>query len=535
MALNAVRRGARWRSGIVLSAILIATAALRLRFAALPFERDEGEYAYMGQIILHGGLPYVDAYNMKLPGVYYANAAILAAFGETDVAIRLALLLINLASIILIERLGRRLVDPTVGLCAAATYALLSLSPSVLGFAAKAEHFVVLPMLAGILLLAQRDGRCSPGRLAAAGLLLGLAVLMKQSGAAFVLFGALYVAASRGRGAWPRALADAAIVIAAAAVPLAVTCLGMYLAGAFDAFWFWTFTYAGTYATMVPLADAARELGERITTIFASAPAIWSLAAAGLTAPWWDGAARRSARFLTLLASCSALAVVPGLRFSEHYFILILPAACLAFGMAVSGVTRTAAVQRRGIAAWVRIGVPLLAIGVSAAQQAADAWSLPPAALSRAVYGANPFPEAVELARYLRTHSDPDDRVAVIGSEPEIYFYARRRAATGYIYMYPLVEAHPFSQRLQENMIAQIERERPRFMVLVNVDPSWTMRPNSSRLILDWAERTVNADYRPVAMAEITPGSPTVYRWGPEAAATAPRSRFYVVLFEREA
>jgi len=187
-----------------------------------------------------------------------------------------------------------------------------------------------------------------------------------------------------------------------------------------------------------------------------------------------------------------------------------------------------------GIAEWVRVGVPLLAIGVSAAQQATEFWPLPPAALSRAVYGANPFPEAVELARYLRQHSARDDRVAVIGSEPEIYFYAQRRAATGYIYMYPLMEAHAFSQRLQENMIAQIEHERPRYMVLVNVDPSWTMRPTSSRLILDWAERTVNADYRPIAMAEITPGAPTVYRWGADAGTAAPRSRFYIMLFERE-
>ena len=63
--------------------------------------------------------------------------------------------------------------------------------------------------------------------------------------------------------------------------------------------------------------------------------------------------------------------------------------------------------------------------------------------------------------------------MAVIGSEPEIYFYARRRAATGYIYMYPLMEPHPFARRMQEDMIAELEREAPRFMVLVNVDTSW--------------------------------------------------------------
>jgi len=33
---------------------------------------------------------------MKLPGIYYAYAGILALFGETDAGIRLGLLLINL-------------------------------------------------------------------------------------------------------------------------------------------------------------------------------------------------------------------------------------------------------------------------------------------------------------------------------------------------------------------------------------------------------------------------------------------------------
>ena len=38
--------------------------------------------------------------------------------------------------------------------------------------------------------------------------------------------------------------------------------------------------------------------------------------------------------------------------------------------------------------------------------------------------------------QYIRNHSGPDALVAVLGSEPEIYFLAHRHSATGYIYTY---------------------------------------------------------------------------------------------------
>ena len=37
------------------------------------------------------------------------------------------------------------------------------------------------------------------------------------------------------------------------------------------------------------------------------------------------------------------------------------------------------------------------------------------------------------IARYIRERTAPGDRIAVIGSEPEIYFYAERNAATGHL------------------------------------------------------------------------------------------------------
>src|SRR6516165_6895570 len=101
----------------------------------MALEGDEGEYAYAGQLMLQGVPPYQAAYNMKLPGTYAAYAAIMAVFGQSPAGIHLGLLLVNAASIVLVFLLGRKLLDDVAGVVAAVCFALMSLSPNVLGLA----------------------------------------------------------------------------------------------------------------------------------------------------------------------------------------------------------------------------------------------------------------------------------------------------------------------------------------------------------------------------------------------------------------
>src|SRR5262249_55420480 len=149
-----------WTWGL-LPIVLVFTLSIRIRLSSMPLERDEGEYAYAGQLILQGIAPYVHAYNMKFPGIYGAYALIMAICGQTAWGIHIGLALINAATIIVIFRLGRRLLDDHAAVVAAASYALLSTSDAVHGLAANSEHFVVLPALVGILLLldATKEGR----------------------------------------------------------------------------------------------------------------------------------------------------------------------------------------------------------------------------------------------------------------------------------------------------------------------------------------------------------------------------------------
>ena len=73
-------------------AVLLLVAGIRFRLLTIPLERDEGEYAYAGQLMLQGIPPYELAYNMKFPGVYAAYALILAGFGQTPGGIHLGVL-----------------------------------------------------------------------------------------------------------------------------------------------------------------------------------------------------------------------------------------------------------------------------------------------------------------------------------------------------------------------------------------------------------------------------------------------------------
>ncbi len=182
-----------WTWGL-LALVLLFAAFVRLRLLEVPFERDEGEYAYAGQLILQGIPPYRLVFNMKLPGTYAAYALIMALFGQTVSGVHLGLLLLNLATIVLEFLLARRLFGDYAGVAAAACYALLSVGEPVLGVFAHATHFVVLPALAGLLLLLRALGSGRLRTFFLSGLLLGSGFVLKQPGLFFVLFGLFHLA-----------------------------------------------------------------------------------------------------------------------------------------------------------------------------------------------------------------------------------------------------------------------------------------------------------------------------------------------------
>jgi hypothetical protein len=122
-------------------AVLVVVAAARLRLLNFPLERDEGEYAYAGQLMLQGIPPYQLAYNMKFPGTYAAYAAIMALFGQTPAGIHFGVLCLTTLTTLMLFWLGKQILDWTAGMVAATFYAVMAASPAMLGLAGHATHF----------------------------------------------------------------------------------------------------------------------------------------------------------------------------------------------------------------------------------------------------------------------------------------------------------------------------------------------------------------------------------------------------------
>jgi len=267
-----ILRVAWWALAVIIFGL---TVAIRIRLLGIPLERDEGEYAYAGQLLLQGIPPYKLAYNMKFPGTYAAYAVIMSIFGQTVIGIHLGLLLVNAATIVLIFFLGRRLVNTTAGIAAAASYAILSVSPSVIGFAGHATHFVMLPVLGGTLLLLDESDRQAFGRLFASGLLFGLGLLMKQPAIFFILFGTISLLCRDSRRVGLNTILLRNLIFDAGVIlPFGITCFLLWCAGVFKQFLFWTIDYARQYGSLVPLSQASQIFFRSVTEVISAGGAL---------------------------------------------------------------------------------------------------------------------------------------------------------------------------------------------------------------------------------------------------------------------
>ena len=526
-----VLRVAWWVLGLTAFGL---TLTIRIRLLGIPLERDEGEYAYAGQLMLQGIPPYELAYNMKFPGTYAAYALLMSIFGQTITGIHLGLLLVNAATVVLVFLLGRKLMNSTAGIAAAASYAVLSVSPSVLGFAGHATHFVVLPVIGGTLLLLNHSDRQTFRRLLASGLLFGVGLLMKQPAVFFILFAAIYLFFSDIRAGFDlkRILLRNLVFGGGVIVPFGITCSVLWYAGVFKASWFWTIDYARQYGSLVPLSEAAQIFVPNVKEVIGANWGLWGLAGIGLIVGLWTKRGRASAGFLLGLFTFSTLAVSAGFYFRYHYFILILPAVSLLAGVAVSNLSD----QLSGHATAVRLLVFLLfgaAISLPLFWEEKFFFGLSPVEACRLIYGENPFPESVRIAKYVREHTKANDTIAVLGSEPQIYFYAKRHSATGYIYTYGLMEPQKYANHMQSEMIREIERAHPKYLIFVGMSYSWLKRPGSEELIFTWANDYIPQNYSITGLVDLSATDRTHYYFG-DIPRPLPQLENYILICERK-
>jgi len=514
---------------VALAMAVLLVVVVRLRLLSIPLERDEGEFAYAGQLMLEGIPPYKLAFNIKLPGTYAAYAVMMGLFGETTAGIHFGFLLVNLATLALLFLIARRLLDAEQAAIACVCYALFSLSPGVLGLQGHATHLVMLTALAGLWLLLRARASGRAWSFWGSGMVFGLSFLCKQPGIFFGMFGGALLlrdAAQAPASERARRLRLLGIFCVGVALPFLATCFWMWRAGTFQRFWFWTMVYAPFHAGNLSEDVVWWQLKEFSRR--AAALEWWALAAAaGLVCLIVDKVQREAKFIIVCLLGFSWMAVMVSFYFFRHYFIVLLPVASLLVAVAVRGAARGAGWKVAG-------GAFALACAGFIFVNRAVWFELTPDAVCRSLYQGEPFPEAVEIGRYIREHSAPGDSMEVLGSEPEIYFYAHRHSASGYIYMYDLMKLSPYAPAMQMELQHDIEAAKPLYLVMVHAPTSWARTINSDPALFGWSNAYARQYYDLAGEVAFSGADSADYFWGPTAAARKPDAPVDVSIHRRK-
>lgn len=128
--------------------VLVVIASLQLAPSVIEQGRDSGIFAYTGKVIREGGLPYRDAWDNKLPGVYYVDALAFVLFGTN----RWALWLMEGISLFLTGRLVFWLVNHVYGRrmlawVGALTLVLMARNPALVSDTNFTEVYALLPQV----------------------------------------------------------------------------------------------------------------------------------------------------------------------------------------------------------------------------------------------------------------------------------------------------------------------------------------------------------------------------------------------------
>jgi hypothetical protein len=317
-----------------------------------------------------------------------------------------------------------------------------------------------------------------------------------------------------------------AIYTAGVAFPFLAICVWVWCAGTFQRFWFWTIVYAPYHAGNLGEEQFWWALND--FSRYGSALEWWALPGlAGLISLLFGEERNEAKFFIVCLLGFSLMALLVSFYLFRHYFIVLLPVVSLLIAVAVGRAARWTG--------WALAGGCFAIACVALVFVNRSIWfQMSPPEVSKSLYQSEPFPEAVEIGRYVAEHSSPNDTIEVLGSEPEIYFYARRHSVSGYLYMYDLTKSTPFSSAMQKELRQDIETAKPLYLVDVHVPTSWNITRNSDPEFTQWC-RQYEQDYYDVTgkVVQANRDGPE-YLWGPDAKSKLKDPWMYVAIFRRK-
>ncbi|MCA0236220.1 MAG: glycosyltransferase family 39 protein [Bacteroidetes bacterium] len=514
---------------ITVSSMVLA-GIIRLRLLAIPLERDEGGFAYIGKHLFSSQL-YTDLFDNKPPGLYGLYALFTSLFGYGPGGIHFGLLLCNLVAIWVIFKLFSGIFSDWTGAVAASVYAFMSLAPNVNGFAAHANQLLMPFAIGGLLLLQKGLKKDHLRSIALAGLLLGFAFIVKQQVVLYGVFAGLWLLISRWQSGKPakQVLSEVLAYSASAILPYGLVCLYFASQGRFNDLWIWTVELPAQLGESSMVGDRWSTFSQYFSLVLAHFEVVWVAAALGWLALVFSPYDLKTRLYGWLFPVFCAVSIGIGVAYYPHYFVLCLPAVGLLCGV-LADTLRVRFSEKKGNA-WA-LGLTVLLALVPVLGNASYYLSPDFVKIHRDCYNMNPFPELEKVGRELGRRCKPGDKIGILGSEPEILVYAKRNAASGHLFLYNLLSQGPRSEALQQRYLSDLQKNKPAYLVWVTSTGSWGTEYYKTAFFNN--TRPIVQGYTLCGKAEaFEDGRPGVVVWDQEAARYQFKGNYQVYVYRR--
>jgi hypothetical protein len=509
---------------------------IKIRFLQIPLERDEGEYAYIAQLILNGHSPW-EAFSYKIPGVAFIYSIFMFCFGQNIFAIKLSLLIFNLGTCIFLFLIIRKVLGNFHAAVTILFFSVFIASASMLCFAAHATHYVLFFITGALWFYIIAAEKFKNKYFILSGLFFGLAILMKQHAIFFIpviffipslltqIFHPTYIF-----NYFPQHLLLASGVL----FPLIMTGVFAWLKNDLFNFCKWTFVYSLDYASSIGFYWGWINLKSIFFRLFKEFTILWILALSGLSYLFFNRIFSLYQKlFLLAFLLLSFISILPGFYFRNHYFILLLPAVSVFIALSIDFTDR---LPKERISSNLlnpyKYIFFILVFGVILFQHRNYFFIESTNQICRNIYLGNPFVESIPIADYIKNNTTKTDKIAVLGSEPQILFYADRKSATSFIYAYHLVSGKKYDIQFQQQAIKEIEREKPKYFVLINSPTSWAVQSNAPLAIFNWINYYLSQNYTLTGLVDYFKDN-SVIKFDQEIGNYTPMSSIHVLIFKK--
>ncbi|MCX7881429.1 MAG: glycosyltransferase family 39 protein [Patescibacteria group bacterium] len=113
------------------------------------------------------------------------------------------------------------------------------------------------------------------------------------------------------------------------------------------------------------------------------------------------------------------------------------------------------------------------------------------------VYGrVNPFYDALIVSRRIKKELKENDKIFVVGSEPQIYFYTQKKAPTKFITSYYLQINSPYQKKYQKELIRDLTIDSPKIMIYSKMVLSGPFIEVNSKEVKEYIDKLIKNKYQ---------------------------------------